>query len=148
MEQITKFRAVDGSEFDKESDCVSYEALIVEVETIMRKLDPIPEMDGCNFSNGYGFVQQTRAAFLIVKLELLLIAKRYTEFHWIQQTVDDDTVHLSYAGRIIDECCPRPVNRAWYRLMCIDKQFREWGQPYYANNPEKAPYFEGAALAN
>ena len=30
-----------------------------------------------------------------------------------------------------------PLERAWGRIACIDKQFREWGQQYFANNPSE-----------
>jgi hypothetical protein len=147
MIQITKYKAVDGTEFYKEAECIKYEALIDEIDNVMRKLNPIPEMKDCDFANGHGFVQQAKAAFLIVKIDILNIAKRYTDHDWIQQTVDSDSVSLSYAGRIIDEM-PRPLPRAWTRLMCIDKDYREWGQPYFALNPGEAPYLKKCVESN
>jgi hypothetical protein len=38
-------------------------------------------------------------------------------------------------GRWIDDAGPAPINRAWGRLMCIDKRGREWEQPYFVNHP-------------
>ena len=137
MTTITKFKAIDGKEFDTEKECVEYENLIETVKTIMSKLKEKP--NSCDFSNGSGYIQQNQSDLKIVKIQLLELCKKYIDHKWIQQTIDDDTVHLSYAGRLISEYSNlRPIDFAWSRLMCVDSQFREWGQPYFATHPEEA----------
>lgn len=37
-------------------------------------------------------------------------------------------------GRYLDDS-DSPFYRDYWRLICIDSQNREWGQPYFANNP-------------
>jgi hypothetical protein len=54
-----------------------------------------------------------------------------------QQTIDNETVHSSYVGRLLGDYGIRPLENAWYRFSCVDKQYREWGQPYFATNPDK-----------
>jgi hypothetical protein len=140
MRQITKYAAADGAEFTSADACIAYEALAAEVAEIMATLRARPDDDAdCNFSNGHGYLQHDPEMFYRARLSLLKLAQRYTTFRWIQESIDDPTVHPSWAGRIISEACPRPLYAAWARLSCVDDQFREWGQPFYANNPDKAP---------
>jgi hypothetical protein len=35
-------------------------------------------------------------------------------------------------GRYLDDCGVNELNSSWYRFMCIDEEYREWQQPYYA----------------
>ena len=141
MEKITKFKAIDGREFYEESKCRDYENLISEVEQIMSAFPPLPQNDGCKFVNGGGYIQHSRGTFERAKSELLAVASRYCSHHWLDNTKEDPTVHLSYAARLIGETELRPLENAWNRLMCVDKLYREWGQPYFAEHPEKANDF-------
>jgi len=137
MQTITKFKAKDGREFNTSDECIDYESLIDRVDEIMNRLPKKPELEGCGFENGDGFIQHTKKNYNLVKHDLLKVIKKYIKHEWVQQTMDDDSVHLSYVGRLIDDYMLRPINSAWYRLMCIDSDLREWGQPYYAINPTK-----------
>lgn len=139
MKQITKYKAVDGKEFLTEKECLDYEALIERVNTIMSGLKPLPKDEGCDFANGYSFVQQSKAAFKLVKLNLLNEIKKHINHKWVEQTMEDDDMHLLYVGRLVGDYDINPLSKALYRLMCIDKEYREWGQPYFANNPEESP---------
>lgn len=145
MKVITKYKAVDEQEFSTEKECLDYEQLIERVNTIMAGLKPLPNEKGFDFGNGYYFVQQSKGAFKLVKLNLLNEIKKHINHKWVEQTIEDETVHLSYVGRLIDDWNIRPLNNAWNRLMCIDKEYREWGQPYFANNPEKSPALQGVS---
>jgi len=141
MEKITKFKAIDGREFYEESKCRDYENLIEEVEQIMGAFPPLPQNDGCKFVNGGGYIQHSRESFERVKSALLDVASRYISHQWIQQTKADPSVHLSYAARLISEIGLQPLENAWNRLLCADKLYREWGQPFFAEHPEKANDF-------
>lgn len=140
MKAITKFVANDGSEHLTESAARERELLCAEVAEIVGLLLPRPEASGCDFENGrMGYIQQDPATVSRVRLSLLKLAQRFSDFRWLQEAIDGgDKVHPSYPGRIIDECCPRPVSQAWYRFMCIDNDAREWGQPYYRDHPKDA----------
>jgi hypothetical protein len=140
MQTIQKFKADDGAEFDAEDACVAYESLCAEVAEVMGTLPARPDDDGCRFSNGGGYLRHDAATLGRARVAILKIAQQFaTDPPWFQQSIDDPAgCHPSWAGRLIDDCCPHPVKSAWYRFMCIDKQGREWGQPYYANNPAEA----------
>lgn len=142
MEVITKFKAIDGTEFKKESDCLKYELLIKRVDDIMALLPPKPNDDGCKFSNGSGYLQHEKTVLRNAQLQLLEICKEYIDHKWIQQTIDDENVHCSYVGRLLSDYNIKPLNNAWHRFSCIDKQQREWGQPYFALNPNEGEQVE------
>lgn len=139
MKTITKFIADNGQEFYTESDAIEADNLINSVGAIMDLFPPKPSDDGCRFSNGYSFIQHDPVIVSEVKNRLLLLIKKYIDHHWVDQTLADDKVHLSYVSRLIGENYRiKPINDAWYRLECIDKEFREWGQPYFAAHPEES----------
>ncbi len=145
MKTITKFQAVDGKEFTDKQECLKYEELIIEVDIIMSVLPETPKNDACNFSNGGGFLQHKKRVLRTSKIEILELCKKYIDHHWIQQTIDDCTVDPSWVARLLSDYNIQPLNNAWYRFSCIDKQSREWGQPYYANNPNEG---EQISLSN
>jgi hypothetical protein len=51
--------------------------------------------------------------------------------------MNDDKIDLSYVGRLISDYNIGPLNSAWYRLQCIDKEGKEFGQPYFAIESNK-----------
>lgn len=130
MKLVTKYVYVadDGREFSTESACADYESLCHDVSLIMTLLPEKPDLE-CN-----QYIQHNEPVFMLVRLRLLNLAKRYTDLRWVQESIDDPKIHSSWAGRAIDECGIPPLNSAWGRIMCTDKLFREWNQPYYANN--------------
>ena len=139
MRKIQRFQAKDGSEFKTEDECIAYEKLCDEVTKVMKTLPPIPEDDGCKFANGGGYIQHDAGKLEIARVAILKIGQRFIKDpSWLQQTIDNPTIDRSWASRLISEACPSPVKDAWGRFRCIDKQNREWGQPYYANNPDEA----------
>lgn len=134
MDAITKFKTYDGSEFDDRVDAEKYEADCRIADAIIAQLPPLPKEDGCRFSNGHGFIQHDPKLFARVRLQLLQQAAKETDHKWIRESIEDPTVHASWAARIISESCTDQLHRAWYRIHCTDSQFREWGQPFYAGN--------------
>lgn len=139
MEIVTRFKAIDGREFTIKEECRNYELLIERVHNIMALLPKTPE-DDCtnNFCNGDGFIQHDKNELRSAKIKILELCKEYIKHDWIQQAIDDENADPSYVDRLIGEQSNiSPLNSAWYRFMCIDKMNREWGQPYYALNPER-----------
>ena len=137
MKVITKYQAFDGVEFLDSGKCEAHESNCTISDGIFSLLPATP--DSCDFTNGGGYIQHVESDLLKVRNKFLEFVKRYSDHKWIQETIDNGfDVHPSYAGRIIDECTPQSISKLWYRFMCIDSNFREWGQPYYATNPEKA----------
>lgn len=134
MEVITKFKANDGVEFVAESDCLAYEDACGDIDVIIGMLPEKP--DTCEFSNGSGYIQHSMDNFMKARNAYLEYVKIYTDHKWIQQSIDQGLdAHPSWVARI-SECFPDYIAKKWYRFQCVDNQLREWGQPYYANNPE------------
>jgi hypothetical protein len=137
MEKIIKFKAIDGKEFSSEKECLKYELLIERVNEIMATLPSIPKDDDFDFPNGGGYIQHKKETLRKAQISLLELCKEYIDHHWIQQSIDDENIHTSWVGRLLDDYGIRPLQNAWYRFSCIDHLYREWGQPYFASNPEK-----------
>lgn len=135
MEMITKYKAFDGTEYLEESKCADHESNCKIADLIMINLPLKP--DGFDFSNGSGYIQHDYNNLLNVRNEFLEFCKRYTDHRWIQETIDGVfDVDPSWAGRMIGECAPNYIYKMWYRFACIDKQQKEWGQPYFATNEQ------------
>lgn len=108
--KVEVYEADDGSRFDSIGDAQAYERKCLEVDNLMRPLGEAPDCIG--FANGKGYIQH----------------------------------HASLAGCILDGLVALGLNRdstgalgrAHYRIMSIDPKGREFGQPYYALNLDKA----------
>lgn len=137
MKKITKYEAVDGTEFDTENECATYEKLMEKVNSIMAELPNKPNDDGCHFSNGGGYIQHDKTVLQNVKTKLLIEIKKHIDHKWVDETMKDETVHPSYVDRLLDDYHIQPLRNAWGRILCIDNKAREWGQPYFAYNPTK-----------
>lgn len=138
MKEITKYKAEDGLEFNDKVECVEHERSCIMVSIIMERLPNRP--DDCSFTNGSGYIQHGSNLLEVRNDFLRFVSKQYNITHkWVEQTINKGfEVHPSYVGRLIGECCPNTISKHWYRFMCIDSKLREWGQPYYANNPHEA----------
>lgn len=138
MQTIQKFVSDDGLEFVDRQACIRYEAMCKEVAEIMSKLPAIPELPGCGFANGDGYLQHDPVVAKAARDALLRIANTIMPHKWFQQTLDGENVHASRAGRLISEMSEKCVWQAWHRFSCMTADWREYGQPFYANNPDKA----------
>ncbi len=138
VQPITKYLTDDGSEFSSYREAKQHESLTQELAVVMKPLGKRP--DSLDFLSGKGYKQHLAEDFLNVQRALVAIAARTIE--WFAK-YDAAEIHQdSQAGRILDEHGPDCVSNAWARLRCIDDQCREWGQPYYANHPEKGEQIE------
>lgn len=144
MKTITKYQANDGTEFPNANDCLAHEKLCQLVARVMSKLPAQPENDGCNFANGSGYLQHHPADFWSAYKQLLQLAVgevvQYGNFDVFFKAINDPlAIHISHIERIISECCPKVIIRAFYRFRCTSFQtLREYGQPYYAAHPDDA----------
>lgn len=144
MEQITKYRADDGTEFHEKEKCVEYESLCDEILILMSRLPDIP--DSCDFQNGNGHILHDEVIFMEVRKTILEISQRFCDHKWLQESIDGGLkIDPSWAGRMISECCPKPIYQAWHRISCTTNDFREFGQPYFRTNPNEA---KGECLNN
>jgi len=138
MKEIIKYVSEDGTEFKNGTDCVKYEELCNRVQKAMAILPDRPETSG--FSNGVGYLRHNSVDFNLAKQSLLLIIAERLNLEWLKKeaTLDPHLIHNnSIVGRYVCDSGNKALNKAWYRLMCTDDQYREWGQPYYAINPTK-----------
>ncbi len=137
MQVIKKYKADDGVEFLDANKCKEHEANCKLAKVIMSSL--LVKPDSIDFSNGHGYIQHDRSEVLNTRNRFLEFIKRYTDHKWVQATIDGGTdVHPSYVDRMLGESVPTSIWKHWHRFSCIDSQFREWGQPFYANHPEGA----------
>lgn len=145
MKPIKVYVANDGSRWDDPSKAEERDALIVEIEDIMAPLGPRPKDQGCHFANGAGYIQRDAVTVANVRAALLVPTKRVLKWWWDDQVErfgkEPTEAHGSWYQRMLDGS-HAPVDRAWSRLCCIDEQSREWGQQYYAKNPEKGKQVE------
>lgn len=136
MKIISKFAAKDGVEFATECECLGYEDACSDIDQIISMLPEKPNT--CEFSNGGGYIQHEMESFMKTRNAYLEYVKVYTDHKWIQQSIDMGIdAHPSWIARI-SECFPDYIAKKWYRFQCVDDQFREWGQPFYADNPSDA----------
>lgn len=135
MKKITKYKSIDGDEFDNEQQALERDELVKRVEDAMNPLGERPD----NINDGW--IQHDIKDVIRVKCALLELAKPiFKSFTKILKAIEDDpeSIHpMSSVGRVLDDC-GGPINYAWGRLCCIDAQGREHNQPYFAiNGPDK-----------
>ena len=137
MQIITKYKANDGREFTDDKKCVIHELNCECAERIMSELPSTP--NSCEFKNGSGYVQHDSQELLNTRNAFLGFVMRYSDHKWIRESIEKGfDADPSWAGKIISECAPNIIYKHWARFMCIDKKFREWGQPYYSAHPDEA----------
>lgn len=128
MKAITRYLADDRSAFNTEEDCIKYEKLSKKVDIIMKPLGE--KIYDINFSNGEGYIQHDKK--IVKKAQKDIVALAIKELK-----LDKDWKFGSFIGRYIDDSGVNCINSAYSRLSCIDVKGREWGQAYYAFNPDK-----------
>lgn len=134
MKRVTRYEAHDGSQFKTASEAKAHEQLIAAVAELSKLLRPVP--DDADFANGHGYVQQDEKQVQAYKRGLLLLAKGYGPRFAEGAKTPDDVNPCGVVGRILDDV-GGPINTAWRRLMNMDIHYREWGQGYFALNPDK-----------
>lgn len=144
MEAITKFRTVDGREFNTESEAVAHEDCLARVQEAMADwpADPDAGTSCCEFANGRGYIQLSESLVIGARNRLLDIIAGTIDHRWIAQSREDPTVDYSWVARLLDDY-DHCASSAWYRIGCVDKSWRWWGQPYFRNNPSagtQSPY--------
>ena len=145
MKAITMFEANDGSRWDNAEQALEREALIGRVEWATLPLGEMPKLPGCGFENGGGFKRHKpkdvdEAKRRLIELTRPLLASWFETQTQMGRDNFMDT-HPSWFLRLLDGSAP-PLEMAWRRITCIDKESREWGQPYYATHPNEAKQVE------
>lgn len=138
--QVSKWKSPDGVEFSSPEECAKYEQTLDAVGSALRLLGKRP--DGCDFTNGSGWIQHSKEEVEAVRHRLVEISRPRLQW-WFDDCKERHghepvNAHPSWFARVLDGSVPC-LERGWYRLMCIDSEFKEWGQPFYAMNPNDRP---------
>jgi hypothetical protein len=135
---VTRFKTADGTEFANESDAIEHEALSLRCERALESTIGKRRKIDCKH-----YVQHDiKIALQAKRLMLEIICEKHGDAYPVLKT-DADQVHpRSFVGRLADDI-GGPIGKAWGRLCCIDfDNGREYEQPFFALNPDKAPTVE------
>lgn len=134
MTAIQKYKSDSGREFSTPQDAMVADALFA-IQNEVNKMLPSAIDDGCDFENGGGYVQQSEADIIAFKHGMRrLIVMEFGENSATLKRWDENP--CGFVGRYLDDS-GSDTYRLYLRLCCIDDQRREWGQPFYAINPEQ-----------
>lgn len=134
MKAITRYQADDGSEFRTAEDAAAHDVLCVKIAEAMKPLGERPKQPACAFENGQlGYIQHDVETVDGVARTLIELAKPYLP-SLADMLVWKNVVHPSHPSRAISEG-PQVLWKAWFRIESIDSMGREFGQPYFKNNP-------------
>jgi len=124
----------EGRDFYTLEKAQDYNTLCNQVRDVMSMLKPRP--DGNDYENGKGYVQQEQSVVDSAWQALIHIGRvRY-----------NSPTLGRFAQRYADDSGDKCLSHAFWRLNCICKQNREFGQPYYALNPWAATLEEIAEV--
>jgi len=141
MEEITIYKAVDGTRFDSKGDCEYYESVIDNVNNIMSRLRPNDEI-----SSNVAIRQDSDVVKEVKQDFFLLCSEVISSFKQLFSEVANRIRHISHAGRILSDYSNYfPILYATYfRLECISETSGiEYEQPYFANHEIK---FKGVII--
>ena len=133
MKQKIVYEALDGARFDDPEQCEAWDRELAEVAAVMRGL---PERK----IGHHQWFQHNAISAERVRSDIWdMVCEKYKKHYpdW-KKTPAHELGMFSIVGRVLcDSGCP--LNRAWYRLSCIDwDTHREYNQPYMAMHPDKA----------
>ena len=132
MEEITIYKAVDGTRFDSKVDCEYYESVIDNMNNIMSRLRPNDEISSrVAIRQDSDVVKEVKYDFFLLCAEVIPSNKQL----FIE--VANGIRHISHAGYVLsDYSHVFPILYDFYfRLQCInDCSGVEYEQPYFANN--------------
>jgi hypothetical protein len=128
IEEIKQFKTADGSVFNYLDEATKYNELLGKCDEIEQSLVSRP--DDIEYQNGAGWLQHPEGTKITFSDSIM---KLYNE--WFKK--DDDNITY-IVGRIIDDNDIRCLNHLLFRWECMSEEDREYGQPYYSNNPYMA----------
>lgn len=138
VSEVTRYTTADGRQFTSREAAEQYAAQAEHIQAVMSLLPPAP--DSTNYANGDGYIQHRELDVRQVWNTLLRLAGEYLGEHkWYTQSLDFGA-DSSWAGRLIGESDHKALWKAWFRMTCLNRNtMREYGQPFFAANPDKAP---------
>lgn len=136
MKAITKYVADDGSEWDDPSKASMRDVLHFRCINAMSPLGDEPKGLG-----EWQFKQHSKDSFDRAKSGILAILREMPAMGCIAN-IPDEQVSANAGGGVAYTLSGNdtPVSKAWNRLGRIsEKTYREYNQPYFAVNEERAP---------
>lgn len=132
MKRIDKWVTRDGAEFRTVEEAQSREHLLDKIDAIESEL-PLPDTS-TDFANGYGYIQHQGSKLLRARASLIKLAQEYAFSEIAQYPIKSNAF-----SRYLDDSAT-PLYKLYCRIvLCVDDNtWREYGQAYYAHNPEKA----------
>jgi hypothetical protein len=132
MKKINKWVARDGSEWKTEESAVNHEIFLDKIEMVESIIPKKP--DTTNFTNGHGYIQHSKDSIKKARNMLVELADEYVGS--FMSTYD----LKSYAfGRYLNDGNYNLYDLYNRIVSCIDDNtWREYGQTYFANNPNEA----------
>ena len=137
MEIINKYKALDGKIFETQEECEKYDRLVLRVRQTMQLFCNLPKDENCRFANGKGYLQHKKEDVITARKEIVELGNEYFN--------QKDKWSFGAIGRLFNDAECNILYAAWQRLSNCDNKYREWGQGYYAVNPNKGiqePYTE------
>ncbi len=116
MRSVTVYEAEDGSRWNTEDKAMERDGLILLVAARESTLRPRPSGPGARYSSGNGYLQHPPGT----RTDL---AGWLTDHGWNRDSQG-------------------PIGKLGWRVHCMDDHDREWGQPYFALNPDKGEQVE------
>ena len=141
MKKVEMYETEDGTLFESFEKAQQQSYLLKEVKKLIELIGGFPNDSGCQFINGGGYYQLSCKAVEEFDSKAIAIIKKSEP--WIfkgaleKEGLSNETLMKSYGvGR-----CLCDSDSVLYTLVsirnCIDSKYRRWGQPYFANNPDK-----------
>lgn len=129
MKIIKLYQTEDGRTFPTTLLAEAHEDLLEHVTRFISQLKAKP--DSIEFDNGEGYIQHDP-----VTAEKLKVA-----FQEFSNLYLGKKVTFGILGRYLQDM-DSPLYSVYCRFSCMDSLYREWGQPYFALNPDKGSQLE------
>lgn len=138
MKKVEMYQAEDGSLHTSKVKACKKESILKEVKKLLKLLgeDKVIKANlGCNFVNGDGYFQLSKEEVDLFDQLFFELIKRFEP--WILDEYKELSIRSYVLGRCLDDS-NSPLYGSLITRLCVDSQYRRWGQIYFANNPKEA----------
>jgi hypothetical protein len=121
---------IDNKEIDKRC-CEILAPMVIGLTSLIDS--DLNKSDTPSFANGSGYIQHSPE--VVEKCQKLFLQYCYEVLK--QDIFLEEKVHRQgIVGRYLNDC-GNNLYTYWHRFLCTDSEYREWGQPFFAINPDK-----------
>lgn len=142
MKQIVQYKSEDGKIFSCQNECTEYELFYDTDYTDVKYILPTLDLDANEGKqHDHGLAKFTKFK---TKLVALVVSQMNDEKAKQWGAINPMEISpMCFLGRYIDDSAYgnslqgrkwKLINNLWHRLMCLDKDGWEYGQPYYAKH--------------